>query len=151
MVQYHFCLSLPVKAVPTESHIGKGSKFALQKSLWIGRCDCIHLWKCSLLQLVIDFSQTQLTLTVAKLLSLPGSVFSSTEQGNWLNILKDLLTLDFCVQDKVGDTPMPSNKVCIWHQLKSSPGTHLDSWFVFAKPWNFPTGFNIRKDTSFSS
>lgn len=62
VTQYHFCLSLLVKAVPASSQIGKGSKFVLQKSLWVGRRGCIHLWKYNLLQLVIRFSQTQLTV-----------------------------------------------------------------------------------------
>lgn len=64
---------------------------------------------------------------------------------------KNLPTLKFCVQEKVRDTSTPSNMVCIWHKLKSPPWTHLDSCFVFAKLWNFPISFKIRKDISFSS
>ena len=80
VTQHHFCLSLMVKAVPASSQIGKGSKFVLQKSLWVRRHGCIHLWKYNLLQMVISFSQTQLTLWHAWITS-PAlvSVFSSIE------------------------------------------------------------------------
>lgn len=130
MVQYHFCLSLRSKQSQHNPTLGRVANLLCKKSLWIGRCDCIHLWKCSLLQLVIDFSQTQLTLTVAKLLSLPGSVFSSTEQGELTKYIKrpsDSRLL--CSRLKLGTHPC--------NQLKFM---HLTSAKII--PWNSP-GFLV--------